>query len=139
MHVKIGDFGLAIKKRKKLRQTVCGTPNYMAPEIVAQKGHGLEVDIWSAGCIFYTLLVGRPPFQTETVKKTYKKIKKGQYIIPEDRCGPSAQHLITSMLHAISTERIKIGDILNHDFFKNGYLPDQLPRYSYFTYMRWAI
>ena len=58
MHVKIGDFGLAIKKRKNLRQTVCGTPNYMAPEIVGQKGHGLEVDIWSTGCILYTLLVG---------------------------------------------------------------------------------
>jgi len=100
----------------------------MAPEIVAREGHGLEVDIWSTGCIFYTLLVGRPPFLTETVKKTYKKIKTGQYIIPEDRCGPSAQHLITSMLHAISSERIKIGAILKHDFFTNGFLPDHLPR-----------
>ena len=128
MQVKIGDFGLAIKKRKKLRQTMCGTPNYMAPEIVSQKGHGFEVDIWSTGCILYTLLVGTPPFQTETVKKTYKKIKKGQFILPEDRCGPSAQHLITSMLNTISSERIKIGEILKHDFFTKGFLPDQLPR-----------
>ena len=88
MQVKIGDFGLAIKKRKKMRQTMCGTPNYMAPEIVAQKGHGLEVDIWSAGCIFYTLLVGRPPFQTETVKKTYKKIKKGSVHYPRRSMWP---------------------------------------------------
>lgn len=118
-----------------MRQTMCGSPNYMAPEVVAQSGHGLEVDIWGAGCILYILLVGRPPFETETVKKTYKKIKKGQYIVPEDRCGPSAQHLITSMLHAISSERIKIEEILEHDFFTNGYLPDQLPRYNYFKHV----
>ena len=128
MQVKIGDFGLAIKKRNKMRTTFCGTPNYMAPEIVAQKGHGFEVDIWSAGCILYILLFGRPPFQTVTVKKTYKKIKQGQYIIPEGRCGPSAHHLITSMLHAISSKRIRIEEILKHDFFTKGFLPDQLSR-----------
>ena len=50
-----------------------------------------EVDIWSAGCILYILLVGRPPFETATVKKTYKKIKKGEYVIPEDRCGTSVR------------------------------------------------
>lgn len=64
LHVKIGDFGLATKiefegERKK---TLCGTPNYIAPEILNKKGHSYEVDVWSIGCVMFTLLVGQPPF-----------------------------------------------------------------------------
>lgn len=81
LHVKIGDFGLAAKimhegERKK---TLCGTPNYIAPEILNKKGHSFEVDIWSIGCIMYTLLIGRPPFETNSLKETYSKIKKCDY------------------------------------------------------------
>lgn len=79
--VKIGDFGLAAKieydgERKK---TLCGTPNYIAPEILYKKGHSFEVDIWSIGCIMYTLLVGKPPFETSSLKETYARIKKCEY------------------------------------------------------------
>lgn len=79
--VKIGDFGLAAKieydgERKK---TLCGTPNYIAPEILNKKGHSFEVDIWSMGCIMYTLLIGRPPFETNSLKETYSRIKKCDY------------------------------------------------------------
>lgn len=68
LHVKIGDFGLATKiefegERKK---TLCGTPNYIAPEILNKKGHSYEVDVWSIGCVMYTLLVGQPPFETKS-------------------------------------------------------------------------
>lgn len=82
LHVKIGDFGLATKltydgERKK---TLCGTPNYIAPEILNKEGHSFEVDIWSIGCIMYTLLIGKPPFETETLKETYTKIKKCDYM-----------------------------------------------------------
>ena len=70
MHVKLGDFGLATQvefdgERKK---TLCGTPNYIAPEMLDKKGHSFEVDIWAIGCILFTLLVGKPPFETETLK-----------------------------------------------------------------------
>ncbi len=70
MQVKIGDFGLATTldydgERKK---TLCGTPNYIAPEMLEKKGHSFEVDIWAIGCILYTLLVGNPPFETQTLK-----------------------------------------------------------------------
>lgn len=73
MQVKIGDFGLATTldydgERKK---TLCGTPNYIAPEMLDKKGHSFEVDIWAIGCILYTLLVGKPPFETETLKVTH--------------------------------------------------------------------
>ncbi|KAK3530669.1 hypothetical protein QTP86_031662 [Hemibagrus guttatus] len=84
MEVKIGDFGLATKiefdgERKK---TLCGTPNYIAPEVLCKKGHSFEVDVWSLGCILYTLLVGKPPFETSCLKETYVRIKKNEYTIP---------------------------------------------------------
>lgn len=81
LNVKIGDFGLATRiefdgERKK---TLCGTPNYIAPEILNKKGHSFEVDIWSIGCVMFTLLVGQPPFETKTLKDTYSRIRKGDY------------------------------------------------------------
>ena len=74
MEVKVGDFGLATKldfdgERKR---TVCGTPNYIAPEVLDGKsGHSYEVDIWSLGVIIYTLIIGKPTFETSDVKATY--------------------------------------------------------------------
>jgi polo-like kinase 1 len=86
MCVKIGDFGLATKidfygEKKK---TICGTPNYIAPEIIESKGHSYEVDVWSFGVIMYTLVYGRPPFESKDVKDTYKKIKDCSFSFPEN-------------------------------------------------------
>ena len=84
MQIKIGDFGLATYcSENDRKRTLCGTPNYIAPEILVKKGHSLEVDIWSSGCIMYTLLVGKPPFETSSLKETYrpglKKFSKISY------------------------------------------------------------
>lgn len=71
MEIKIGDFGLAAKLEYngEKRKTICGTPNYIAPEILkGRTGHSFEVDVWSIGVIMYTLLVGKPPFEAEDVK-----------------------------------------------------------------------
>ena len=85
--VKIGDFGLACRLASddERKTTICGTPNYIAPEVLAGSkggGHSYEVDVWSIGVILYTLLVGTPPFQTSDVRATYKKIRAGAYEFP---------------------------------------------------------
>jgi len=76
MEIKVGDFGLATKLEfeDEKKRTMCGTPNYIAPEIVESTvAHSYEVDIWSAGVICFACLYGRPPFETNEVKMTYKK------------------------------------------------------------------
>uniref|UniRef100_A0A3P9M3V1 Serine/threonine-protein kinase PLK n=1 Tax=Oryzias latipes TaxID=8090 RepID=A0A3P9M3V1_ORYLA len=128
MEVKIGDFGLATKiefdgERKK---TLCGTPNYIAPEVLCKKGHSYEVDVWSLGCILYTLLVGKPPFETSCLKDTYNRIKKNNYTIPW-QINPAASALIKRMLHADPAQRPTITDLQTDEFFTSGYVPLRLP------------
>ena len=86
MQIKIGDFGLATKLEFEgdRKRTICGTPNYIAPEILeGRNGHSFEVDTWSLGVIIYTLLFGKPPYETSDVKTTYQKIKKNSYNFPD--------------------------------------------------------
>ncbi|XP_073492634.1 serine/threonine-protein kinase PLK1 [Aquarana catesbeiana] len=128
MDVKIGDFGLATQvefdgERKK---TLCGTPNYIAPEVLGKKGHSFEVDIWSLGCIMYTLLVGKPPFETSCLKETYIRIKKNEYAIPK-HINPVAAALIQKMLRSDPATRPTIDELLTDEFFTTGYIPSRLP------------
>jgi len=128
--VKVGDFGLATKidfdgERKK---TLCGTPNYIAPEVLCKKGHSFEVDVWSVGCIFYTLLVGKPPFETTSLKETYHRIKKNEYYIPA-KVPQSAQMLIIKMLRPDPSARPSMKEIRADKFF-DGFCPTSLPNSS---------
>ena len=79
MQIKLGDFGLATKLDFDVekKRTICVTPNYIAPEVLeGRAGHSYEVDIWSLGVIIYTLIIGKPPFETTDVKATYGRIKR---------------------------------------------------------------
>ena len=127
MDIKVGDFGLAAKVEMEgeRKRTLCGTPNYIAPEVLNKRGHSFEVDIWSIGCVFYTLLVGKPPFETESLKETYDKIKRNDYHTPS-RISDPARHLIQQLLRHNPTERPNTSEILKHGFF-NGYIPARLP------------
>ena len=124
MEIKVGDFGLATKLEfdGERKRTVCGTPNYIAPEILEGKtGHSFEVDVWSLGVIMYTLIIGKPPFETNNVKETYKRIKMGNYSFPENAViSEPAKDLIQSILVLDPHKRPKLDDILNHDFFHIG-------------------
>ena len=124
MEIKVGDFGLATKLEfdGERKRTVCGTPNYIAPEILEGKtGHSFEVDVWSLGVIMYTLIIGKPPFETNNVKETYKRIKMGNYSFPENAViSEPAKDLIQSILVLDPHKRPKLDDVLNHDFFHIG-------------------
>ncbi len=124
MEIKVGDFGLATKLEfdGERKRTVCGTPNYIAPEILEGKtGHSYEVDVWSLGVIMYTLIIGKPPFETNNVKETYKRIKMGNYSFPENAViSEPAKDLIQSILVLDPQKRPKLDEILKHDFFNIG-------------------
>ncbi|NXU07774.1 PLK3 kinase, partial [Buphagus erythrorhynchus] len=127
MELKVGDFGLAacqdVSDQKK--KTICGTPNYLAPEVLLRQGHGPESDIWSLGCVMYTLLCGNPPFETSDLKETYRCIKQVEYTLPVFLSLP-AKHLITGILRRNPQDRLTLEEILDHEFFK-GYTPEKLP------------
>ncbi|KAF8981970.1 Cell cycle serine/threonine-protein kinase cdc5/MSD2 [Entomortierella lignicola] len=132
MHVRIGDFGLAtliVKDERK--KTICGTPNYIAPEILfdTDNGHSFEVDIWSIGVIMYTLLVGKPPFQTNEVKAIYKKIRDNNYVFPDDiPISEEAKSLVAALLTPTPASRPSVEDVLSHPFFTSGYCPTKLDK-----------
>ena len=131
MELKVGDFGLATKldfegERKK---TVCGTPNYIAPEVLFGTGHSYEVDIWAVGVIIYTLLIGKPPFETREVKTTYNKIKKADFSFPITcKISVAARNIIKKILIVDPKKRPTLNDILSDDFFNQGIaIPKLLP------------
>ena len=116
MEVKLGDFGLATKLEfdGEKKKTICGTPNYIAPEILEGKsGHSYEVDIWSLGVIIYTLIIGKPPFETPDVKTTYKKIRMNSYSFPEHiPVSDPVRNLITRILNLDPTKRPNLDEII---------------------------
>lgn len=149
LKVKIADFGYAkrLSKSTERRTSICGTPNYIAPEILQSQnkkqpgpGHSFEVDIWTIGIVMYTLLCGKPPFEATdgTVKTTYDNIRRNtltfdkgpthphQKHTPHHPPSAAAQDLITQMLHPEPSQRITVAAILAHPFLSMK-LPSQLP------------
>lgn len=124
LEIKLGDFGLAAKLDfdNEKRHTVCGTPNYLAPEVLSNKaGHGYEVDVWSLGVVLYAMVVGKPPFETPEVKMTYEKIKKVIYQFPEQiPLSENVKNLITKIFNVEPSKRPTLDQILEHPFLNNG-------------------
>lgn len=117
MNIKIADFGLAtqLKLPSEKHFTMCGTPNYISPEVATRSAHGLESDVWSLGCMFYAFLTGRPPFDTDTVKHTLNKVVLGEYQMPM-HISPEAQDLIQQLLQKNPTLRPSLSAVLDHPF-----------------------
>lgn len=115
--VKIIDFGLA-KQSQELMKMPCGTPGYVAPEILKRRKYHKEVDIWSLGVITYILLCGFPPFHDDgnNLKNLYKQIRAGKYSFPEKywkNISKEAKDLIKKMLQVKPRNRISADAILN--------------------------
>ncbi|XP_059108402.1 serine/threonine-protein kinase PLK1-like [Peromyscus eremicus] len=126
LEVKIGGFGLATKVEYEEEQmkTFCSPQNFIAPEAV--RLGSFEEDVWSIGCIMYTLLVGKPPFETSFEKETYLRMKPNEYSVPK-HINPVAASLIQKMLQAKPAARPTIEELLKDEFFTSGYIPARLP------------
>ncbi|CAN0128637.1 unnamed protein product [Lampetra fluviatilis] len=127
MQLKIGDFGLAIRLGEGVEQkrTICGTPNYLAPEVLDKQGHGREADVWAFGCIVYTMLVGRLPFHAGELRDMYRYIREARYPLPAT-LGHSARSLIAALLRLAPGERLDLDGALQHPFFTQGFTPERL-------------
>ncbi|KAM9354268.1 serine/threonine-protein kinase PLK4 isoform 2-T2 [Pholidichthys leucotaenia] len=123
MNIKIADFGLAtqLKLPNEKHFTMCGTPNYISPEVATRSPHGLESDVWSLGCMFYAFLMGRPPFDTDTVKHTLSKVVLGEYEMPT-HVSLEAQDLIHQLLQKDPTQRPSLSAVLDHPFMTQSLL-----------------
>ncbi|XP_045783516.1 serine/threonine-protein kinase PLK4 isoform X1 [Maniola jurtina] len=120
LNVKIADFGLATQLNgpDEKHVTMCGTPNYISPEVASRELHGLPADVWGLGCMLYTLLVGSPPFHTKHVKTTLNKVINADYKIPGE-LSVQAQDLLQKLLCKDPSTRITLKGILEHPFLNN--------------------
>ena len=121
-HVKLADFGLAKEgvNDKQNAKSFCGSPAYLAPEMLQNKGVGKAADIYQIGAVLYELLVGFPPYYTENIKKLYENIKAAKLQIPNYISAP-AKDLLQKLLNKNPKQRIGVVDkleIKRHPFFK---------------------
>nr|SVE70956.1 EOG090X03P9 [Daphnia similis]SVE71587.1 EOG090X03P9 [Daphnia similis]SVE72219.1 EOG090X03P9 [Daphnia similis] len=119
MKIKIADFGLAtqLSRPDEKHMTMCGTPNYISPEVATRSSHGFEADVWGLGCLLYTLLVGRPPFDTDAVKSTLTRVVMADYKLPVTMSA-EAKDLIQRLLKKNPKERPSLMEVLEHPFMK---------------------
>jgi len=119
-HIKLCDFGFS-KVVTDRAWTLCGTPEYMAPEIILGKGHSKGVDFWSLGIFIFELLSGVPPFFGNDTVEIYESIVTGVYSFPS-HFSIAAQDLIGELLHQKASKRLGnhiggISAIHNHPFY----------------------
>jgi cGMP-dependent protein kinase len=120
-YLKITDFGFA-KRVTSPTYTLCGTPEYLAPEIVANKGHGKGVDWWCCGILLYEMLVSYTPFFHEDFMQMYARINRGKFKKPA-QLSRSARDLITELLQTTPSKRLGCTRggptaIKDHNFFR---------------------
>ncbi|XP_068634405.1 CBL-interacting protein kinase 2-like [Aristolochia californica] len=124
-NLKVSDFGLSAlaesKRQDGLLHTTCGTPAYVAPEVISRKGYdGAKADIWSSGVVLFVLLAGYLPFHDSNLMEMYRKIGKGEFRCPN--WFPSdVRRLLCRILDPNPSTRISISNIMENSWFRKGY------------------
>ncbi|CAL1410402.1 unnamed protein product [Linum trigynum] len=123
--LKVSDFGLSAVadqiRQDGLFHTFCGTPAYVAPEVLARRGYdAAKVDIWSCGVILFVLMAGYLPFHDQNVMLMYKKIYKGEFRCPK-WFSPELSKLLTKLLDTNPATRITIQEVMENRWFKRGF------------------
>ncbi|XP_059284908.1 CBL-interacting protein kinase 5-like [Lycium ferocissimum] len=124
-NLKVSDFGLSAlfetKRQDGLLHTTCGTPAYVAPEVINKRGYdGEKADIWSCGVILFVLLAGYLPFHDSNLMEMYKKISKGEFKCPE--YFPSVvKKLLSRILDPNPISRITLVKLMDNHWFKKGF------------------
>jgi len=123
-HVKLGDFGLAkdgIRHPTQGAKSTCGTPEYMAPEVLNQGGHGFCVDYWGLGMILYEMMTGLPPWYTTDRSKLFRRLRSAPLIFPKEvHFTPHCRACIAGLLER--EPRLRLGvmglrSAMRHEFF----------------------
>ncbi|PRQ34739.1 putative protein kinase CAMK-CAMKL-CHK1 family [Rosa chinensis] len=123
-NLKISDFGLSAlaesKRQDGLLHTTCGTPAYVAPEVINRKGYdGVKADVWSCGVVLYVLLAGYLPFHDSNLMEMYRKIGKAEFRCP-NWFSPEARRLLCKMLDPNPNTRISLAKVRDSSWFRRG-------------------
>ncbi|XP_057453730.1 CBL-interacting protein kinase 2-like [Lotus japonicus] len=123
-NLKVSDFGLSALAESKhqdgLLHTTCGTPAYVAPEVINRKGYdGTKADIWSCGVILYVLLAGYLPFRDSNLMEMYRKIGKAEFKFP-NWFAPDVRRLLSKILDPNPRTRISLAKIMESSWFRKG-------------------
>ncbi|CAK4081048.1 unnamed protein product [Aphanomyces euteiches] len=117
--VKIADFGLATDlTTNETPHTICGTPNFIAPEVILGKPYSQAADLWSLGCITYSLLVGKPPFQGQNITETLKKVGSNEPIYVPTSLSSQAVDFLKSLLTVEPSHRLSCGELALHPWLQ---------------------
>ncbi|KMQ91478.1 serine threonine-protein kinase ial [Lasius niger] len=111
--IKLADFGWSVHAPSSKRNTLCGTLDYLPPEMVLGQTYDIYVDHWCLGILCYEFLTGQPPFLSNSTQETYAKIKTVNIQWP-DQIKPGAKDLISKLIKRRSTERISMAEVKTH-------------------------
>lgn len=112
-NLKIADFGWSVHAPSSRRGTMCGTLDYLPPEMIEGKMHDEKVDLWSLGILTYEFLVGKPPFEAEDNNATYRKVIRGELNFPS-HVSNGARDLIRKLLVQNPEKRLPLEQVMKH-------------------------